>query len=541
MFQRYKWVAAVLGIVLTAVPIYWLTSWLEKQGEAEATFTARWSVGAMDFAINETVATLDEIAAGPRPVACNAAFVDTMRQAVFRSSYIKEIAVLDANGQIQCTDGGTAAAPREIIVSSATPQANLMFDAVRVADNGERFLRVRRVASRGQPALAAMVRAGLFVPRLTSDGERFTGYARITLVDGTVIAGVGNDADKRVLAEEGVISAAQSERYGPVVTIAMRRNGVIASYQDLRRIGMVLTGLVAITILGCALIVPYRQKHSFSSEIETALLGGEFIPFYQPIFDITSGKLLGAEVLVRWRKPSGELVAPGAFIPLVENSGIIIDITRSLMRQVCADIGQTMETRPDLYISFNVAPRHLKDSVILNDVGSIFEGSRIRLSQVVLEITERHELENLSAARRAIAALQALGCRVALDDVGTGHSGFSYILKLGIDIIKIDRLFVEAIKTDAQAQAIISTFVDLARNLRMKIIAEGVEQPEQIAYLRKMGIVAAQGYCFAPPLPAQLFVQLAETVVARAANETAAEPTAPVKGYVAAIDRIAAA
>jgi sensor c-di-GMP phosphodiesterase-like protein len=303
---------------------------------------------------------------------------------------------------------------------------------------------------------------------------------------------------------------------------------------------MVLTGLVAITILGCALIVPYRQKHSLSSEIETALLGGEFVPFYQPIFDITSGKLLGAEVLVRWRKPTGELVSPGAFIPLVENSGLIIDITRSLMRQVCADIGQTLESRPDLYISFNVAPRHIKDSVILNDVGSIFEGSRIRLSQVVLEITERHELENLSAARRAIAALQALGCRVALDDVGTGHSGFSYILKLGIDIIKIDRLFVEAIKTDAQAQAIISTFVDLARNLRMKIIAEGVEQPEQITYLRNMGIVAAQGYCFAPPLPAPVFVQLVETVVARAANE-GAEPAAPVKGYVAAIDKIAAA
>jgi sensor c-di-GMP phosphodiesterase-like protein len=416
-----------------------------------------------------------------------------------------------------------------------------MLDAVRVTDTGERFLRVRRAASRGQLSLAALVRADLFVPRLGSDGQRFSGYVRIALVDGTVVAAAGRDEDKAQIAEEGVISTAQSATYGPVVTVAMKRNGVIASYHDLRRIAMVLTGLVAIAILGCALIVPYRQKHSFSSEIETALLGGEFVPFYQPIFDITSGKLLGAEVLVRWRKPNGELVSPGAFIPLVEDSGLIIDITRSLMRQVCVDIGQTLETRPDLYISFNVAPRHLKDSVILNDVGSIFEGSRIRLSQVVLEITERHELENLSAARRAIAALQALGCRVALDDVGTGHSGFSYILKLGIDIIKIDRLFVEAIKTDAQAQAIISTFVDLARNLRMKIIAEGVEQPEQITYLRKMGIVAAQGYCFAPPLPAPVFVQLAETVVARSTNDPAAEPAAPVKGYVAAIDKIAAA
>jgi sensor c-di-GMP phosphodiesterase-like protein len=539
MLHRYKWIAALLGVTLTAVPILWLTSWLEKQGEAEATITARWSIAAMDFAIRDATATLANTNA--LRTACDASSVDALRQTVFRSGSVKEIAVIDPKGQTQCTDVGTTFAPREVIVSSATPQPGLMLDAIRISDSGEQFLRVRKIAPRGQPALAALIRADTLLPRLGSDGQPFSGYVRVALIDGTSIAQIGSEETRNELAEEGVISSVQSASYGPSVTVAMRRNGVIANYNDLRRIGMVLTGLVAIAILMAALIIPWRQNNSVTSEIETALVAGEFVPFYQPIFDITSGKLLGAEVLVRWRKPSGELVAPGAFIPLVESSGLIIDITRSLMRQVCKDIGQTMELRPDLYISFNVAPRHLKDSAILNDVGSIFEGSRIRLSQVVLEITERHELENLSAARRAIAALQALGCRVALDDVGTGHSGFSYILKLGVDIIKIDRLFVEAIKTDTQAQAIVATFVDLARNLRMKIIAEGVEHPEQIVYLRQIGIVAAQGFCFAPALPAPLFVQLAETLVARASNDAAAEVATPMKGYVAAINQIAAA
>jgi EAL domain-containing protein (putative c-di-GMP-specific phosphodiesterase class I) len=160
---------------------------------------------------------------------------------------------------------------------------------------------------------------------------------------------------------------------------------------------------------------------------------------------------------------------------------------------------------------------------------------------VVLEVTERYELENLNAARRVIAALQALGCRIALDDVGTGHSGLSYILKLGVDIIKIDRLFVEAIKTDPHTQAIVATLVDLARNLRMKMIAEGVEHFEQVVYLREHGIVAAQGYCFAPPLPGNAFVQLVEAIDSRAAQDPKATLAPPSKSYLSAVDRIAAA
>ena len=202
-----------------------------------------------------------------------------------------------------------------------------------------------------------------------------------------------------------------------------------------------------------------------------------------------------------------------------------------------------MEARPDMYVGFNIAPRHLKDSVVLNDVGAIFEGSPIRLSQVVLEVTERYELENLNAARRVIAALQALGCRIALDDVGTGHSGLSYILKLGVDIIKIDKMFVEAIKTDPHTQAIVGTLVDLARNLRMKIIAEGVEQFEQVMYLRDRGIVAAQGYCFSPPVPGSVFVQLVQAMDKRAAPGSISKETlaGTPKSYVAAVEQIKAA
>ncbi len=151
----------------------------------------------------------------------------------------------------------------------------------------------------------------------------------------------------------------------------------------------------------------------------------------------------------------------------------------------------------------------------------IFDGSPLRLSQIVVEVTERQPLENLTETRRVVAALQGLGVRIAIDDVGSGHSGLSYMLKLGVDILKIDKMFIDAIGSDHNSSKIIETLVDLARNLRMDVIAEGVETFEQVVYLRDVGILAAQGYVFAPPLPGSSFLQLSRRSIQRRAAERA--------------------
>ena len=131
---------------------------------------------------------------------------------------------------------------------------------------------------------------------------------------------------------------------------------------------------------------------------------------------------------------------------------------------------------------------------------------------MVLEVTERDPIENLTETRRIIAALQGIGVRIAIDDVGTGHSGLSYMLKLGVDIIKIDKMFVDAIGTDRNSTTIVETLVDLAHNMRMDVVAEGVENFEQVMHLRELGIRSAQGYVFAPPLPGSAFLQLVEAI-----------------------------
>ncbi len=136
--------------------------------------------------------------------------------------------------------------------------------------------------------------------------------------------------------------------------------------------------------------------------------------------------------------------------------------------------------------------------------------SPIALSQVLLEVTERQPLTNLTTARRVIAALQGLGVHVGIDDLGTGHSGLSYMLKLGLDFIKIDKMFVDAIGTERYSTTIIETLVGLGRDMKMEIIAEGVETFEQVQHLRERGIRKAQGYVFAPPLPGPTFLRLLE-------------------------------
>jgi sensor c-di-GMP phosphodiesterase-like protein len=434
-----------------------------------------------------------------------------LRTGVLAAGPVKELSVVGTHGPTLCTDRGGSFAAREVIASVPTANPNVVLDVVRLAANDERMLRVRRLVSSSHISLAAMLPVEILLPQVAPDGARFTGYARIALADDTIVGVAGSDRDA-TLRDGLIASRVRSDRYGLTVTAAMAHDAPFATYNDVRRSGMAVTALLALIILVAALIVPWRDRHSPFYDMARAIGAGEFVPYYQPIVDIKSGAIVGAEVLVRWRKRDGSLASPSTFIPFLETTDLILDMTRSIMRQVSDEVGSLLEHRPHMYVAFNIAPRHLCGDVLIDDIGSIFIGGPISTSQIVLEVTERYEIEDLATSRNLIAALQGLGCRVAIDDVGTGHNGLSYILKLGVDIIKIDKMFVDAIRTEAHSQAIVETLVDLARNLRMQIVAEGVEHFEQVVYLRDHGISSAQGFVFSPPLPGSAFIQLIEAI-----------------------------
>ena len=319
----------------------------------------------------------------------------------------------------------------------------------------------------------------------------------------------GADEIPTTLAQPRLLTgSARSQRYGLAVeAILPKPNG-----GPLWLVGSAINGAAAIGAFLFGWLMTRRKPDHPLADIKRALAADEFVAYYQPIVDISSARLLGAEVLVRWRKADGTIVPPGMFVPLLEQSGLIRDMTRKLMRRVRDEISAAYGARPHLTVSFNITAEHFAREDLVEEVQQVFAQGSVRLSQIVLELTERQPLQNMTATRRVIAALQGLGCRVALDDVGTGHSGLSSILKLGVDIIKIDKLFIDSLGNEQNSAAIIETLVDLARNMRMHVIAEGVEDFQQVAELRARGISSAQGFLFAPPLPGQSFLALLEAI-----------------------------
>jgi sensor c-di-GMP phosphodiesterase-like protein len=506
-----KIVVAVLGILVAGAPIVGVNAWLKKQGDDGVAITAAWALGSAEIQIGQTIEALQELLA--RNVdSCQQANIPVMRQAALATAPIKQIALIGPNGEILCTDAGESVEHHQVLTSAATRSSGVTFDVVRQTDRGEWFLRIRQSAGRDdKPEITALVPAGLLLPQAPTQGGRSLGYARIAMSDGTPVAASGVVADT-MAHEAQFVDVLRSKRYPLVITVSMSRSGAVANYDDLRRIGMVIAVGIALVILLCALLFYRRRWIDPAAGLAKAIRRDEFVPYYQPIVDLQTGKLLGAEVLVRWRQPDGSLLEPNAFILLLESNGLVLDFTRKLMRRVKSEVGDAIARRPAMTISFNIAPRHFDDAVILSDVATIFEGSGVRLSQLVLELTECNEAINLAGIRRTIAALQRVGCKVAIDDVGAGHSGLSYILKLGADIIKIDKVFVDAIDAEGRSKAIIETLIDLARNMRMDIIAEGVETFDQVSYLRECGIGAAQGFVFAPPLPANTFLRLLDAM-----------------------------
>jgi sensor c-di-GMP phosphodiesterase-like protein len=422
-----------------------------------------------------------------------------------------------------------------------TADDRVLLAVVQPAGAEERALRVvwRRA---GDPLqLAAQIPADEFFPDGSASAAASDPIVQVMLDEGTLLAAPSGRSED--LGDEGDTIRAQnrSTRYPLIATASTSRAAVFAEHTDLRRAAVLVGALLALLIFALALLVPRRERTDPIAEMERALKARQFIPYYQPLVDLRDGTIVGTEVLMRWRKADGTIVPPAAFIPLAESSGLILEMTLAIMRAARDEFAPVLAARPNIKLGFNLTARHFADEAIVEEVRTIFAGSAIRLSQVVLEVTERDPLEDLDMARRVIAALQELGCKVAIDDVGTGHGGLSYMLKLDANYIKIDKMFIDAIGTERYSSAIIETLVELAARMRMEIVAEGVENFDQVKYLRERGIFFAQGYAFAPPLPGSLFRQLLQAAHPLGAASASGSPDAMVEDFIAARDRVAAA
>ncbi len=520
--RQKKLIAAVIGVFLTGLPLagfdLWLDQLIHRESSEDIFNSARRAMSVIDTRLNEVAAALDTLAA-QGVASCGAADMEKLRGVSFATSAVKEIGIIGPNGQTLCGDLGIPLSARVIAGPvRAAPPGKLLIEVIRVGERPANYLRVRRLGADGG-SLAALVAPDMLLPLTSPRGGPFAAHARIQTREGVPIGDGGTPLPPDITPDQVVRASLRSDRFGISVEVAMLRTA--SEPQHLRAIGLVVNLVVVFAVLAFTWLLLRQRGGDPVAEIRRALDAKRFVPYFQPIVDITSGKVLGAEVLARWHKPDGSLVLPGAFIPLAERGGLMVELTEALMRRACAEVGEAYARRPHLKIAFNLTARHFADDTIVTDLRAIFDRSPIRLGQLTLELTEREPIEDITTTRRVIAALQGLGCQVALDDVGTGHSGLSSILKLGIDVIKIDKMFINSLGTERNSATIVTTLVELARNMRMAIVAEGVESFEQVEDLRARGIRMAQGYVFAPPLPAGAFQTLLDTL-----DPVAAQPAA---------------
>ena len=506
-------VAAVVGVLLAGVPVVAFDVWIEQviaqQSADDVSVGARRAIAIVDARLSDVVDGIDSLAT-QGVSGCGPTDLDKLRRTLFATAPAKEFSVVGPDGQTRCSDFGMSPGSRKIVnMPRAATTGEVVTEIVHLGDQPADYLRVRRFNASGG-SLAALVPPDVLLPLSSSCGGPFVAHVRLFTADGMQI-GEGGKALPADAAPTDVVSATmRSDRFGLKVTVASLKADV--EPKELRAIGRIVNTVAAIGLLALALLLWFRRGGDPVNEIKRALVAHQLVPYFQQINDITSGRLLGAEVLARWRRRDGTILLPAAFMPLVERSGLMAELTESLMRRAGEEIGDAYARRPHLKVAFNLTAQQFSTNAIVSDLREIFDHSKIALSQVTLELTEREPIEDMEATRRIIQTLQGIGCRVALDDVGTGHSGLSSILKLGVDIIKIDKIFVDSLSNDRNSATIITTMVELARNMRMEVVAEGVESFEQVADLRTRGVRAAQGYVFAPPLPAASFLTLLESL-----------------------------
>jgi diguanylate cyclase (GGDEF)-like protein len=252
-----------------------------------------------------------------------------------------------------------------------------------------------------------------------------------------------------------------------------------------------------------------RHQQNLESAIRQALEHDEFALHYQPKLDLKTGRILGAEALIRWFQPRSGWVHPADFIPVAEDSGLIVPLTQWVLRHACeqAQAWRTMGLAP-LRISVNISAIDFRQREFVDNLAAILKQTGLPPNQLELEITESVLMQNVDDTVDILNRIKAMGVRLALDDFGTGYSSLSYLRRFPIDVLKIDQSFVRGLHENSQDAQLISAIIGMGKSLELNIIAEGVETVEQLDFLRAQHCEEGQGFLFSKAVPAKDFAQL---------------------------------
>jgi diguanylate cyclase (GGDEF)-like protein len=259
------------------------------------------------------------------------------------------------------------------------------------------------------------------------------------------------------------------------------------------------------------------------TELRHSIENGDFVLHYQPLVRLDSRQIVGAEALVRWEHPERDLLPPAEFIEVAEDTGLIVQLGRWVVEQAVRDAAEWQAVAGRrMSVSANLSPRQLHDPDLVAIVAATLHDAGLPAEALAIEITENLLMQDADLARSRIAALRSMGVRIAVDDFGTGYSSLAYLNRYPVDILKIDRSFVDPLTETEKAAALARTIVDLAAAFKIDTVAEGIESEQQVTILRTLGCRLGQGYLFSKPVPAETLHEMLRS--------EAASPVVPNQG-----------
>lgn len=453
---------------------------------------------------------------------CNGAMVDHFRQGLSADPHLRHIGIFAADLTVRCSDGGPRSFP---LIAGTLPTAEgasgLMLAVQQVRDEAEAApVAMVVLALRGplgDGAFAILEARGLARGDPPFDPG---GAGRVVwrLTNGVPLLErpPSGAADGRWWGL-GPVRARADSAWMPLTVEASAARQQVAEAVTASLALSVPAGLLAGGLAASAARRLGLGRARLRGRLERAMRRGEIEVHYQPLVRLSDGRCIGAEALMRWRRAGHGLVDPDVFIPLAEDSGLIIDLTRHLMAQVAADLPAMIRLQPEARVSINLTAIHLEAATLGADVLTAFGAGDIT-RRLIFETTERQLIIDEVAAEHCLRQLRERGIRVYLDDFGTGHSGLAYLQRFPVDGIKIAHRFVSEIATEAPQRSVIDAIIHLGHGLGLEMIAEGVETEEQAVYLRDAAVGYGQGFHWAPPLPLYDFLAYLREDCQRAAG-----------------------
>jgi sensor c-di-GMP phosphodiesterase-like protein len=513
---------ALLGIALPIAGMLYL-SW-ERAVSAEQARLLQYADNAIGRAtlsfteVGNALRTFDQLDIEP----CSDAHIAMMRRITLNTRSVDEIGYYRKDGLLECTSWGmTHGEIRQVPPDFVTPDGlGLVFNVYPMISHGKLMTEVRY---KNHNALIDPVR---FADIMMDDDVALAVETSSGQLLGSLHA-PDLDLVRRVLhggssaLVDGKLIAVR-EHSGLQAVVIEAREKVL---QRLRKeqLTMLPLGVLMAAFIVAIVVWVSRRRLSLRGELTIAVQRREFVVHYQPLIELKTGLCIGAEALVRWQRPDGVMVRPDLFIPLAEESGLILPITDQVVQAVIADLGALLVKNRDLHIAVNLSAQDIKTGRILPYISAALKGTGIEAQQIWLEATERGFMD-IAAAKRTLEQARLTGHAVAIDDFGTGYSSLSHLQDLPLDALKIDKSFIDTICTDSATSSVTPHIIAMAKTLRLKIVAEGIESQEQADYLLERDVEYGQGWLFSKALPAADFIAFHWDRMQRNVSENAMKP-----------------